>query len=150
MNAHRFRRGLALPAVERRLAIEALTVLAISRTVLAVLPFPIAMRRLGLRLERGIGMADGDGAAVAPAVLLIGDAVRRAAAVAPFRAVCLQQAVAAALMLRRRGHAAQVHFGVKRDGDGNMIAHAWSRCQGKLVTGGQQMPHYQPISVFTT
>lgn len=152
MNARRLRRGLSLPAAEQRLAVEGLALLAVSRTVLALLPFRIAMRWLGLRLDCGIGMAtdDGEGAAVSPAVLLVGDAVRRAASVAPFRAVCLQQAVAAALMLRRRGHAAQVHFGVTRDPDGNIIAHAWSRCQGKLVTGGQQMPHYQPISVFVT
>lgn len=149
MTPGRVRRGMALPAAERWLAIEALIVLAVSRTVLAVLPFRVAMRWLGLRLERGIGMADGNGPA-APIILLIADAVRRAVAIAPFRAVCLQQAVAAALMLRRRGHPVQVHFGVARDGDGNMIAHAWSRCQGRLVTGGRQMPQYQPISVFVT
>nr|WP_232302747.1 lasso peptide biosynthesis B2 protein [Elstera litoralis] len=53
-------------------------------------------------------------------------------------------------MLRRRGLAVQVHFGVTKDADGKLLAHAWSRCQGELVTGGQQMPEYQPISVFVT
>lgn len=152
MNVRRLRRGLSLSAAECWLAIEALALLAVSRTVLALLPFRIAMRWLGLRLDRGIGMAtdDEEGDTGTSAILLVGDAVRRAASVAPFRAVCLQQAVAAALMLHRRGHPAQVHFGVTRDMDGNMIAHAWSRCQGKLVTGGQQISHYQPISVFIT
>ncbi len=152
MNPHRLRRALALSAAERRLAVEALTLMAISRTVLALLPFRIAMRRFGLRLDHGIEMAadEEEKVAASPAVLLVGDAVRRAASVSPFRAVCLQQAIAAALMLRRRGHAVQVHFGVARDQDGNLIAHAWCRCQGKLVTGGHEAVRYQPISVFVT
>ncbi len=148
MNARRLRRGLALRAPEQRLAAEALLLLAVSRAVLAMLPFRLAVRWLGLRLAREIGNEGEDGRAVTPIVLQVRDAVRRAAGVAPFRAVCLQQAVAAALMLRRRGLAVQVHFGVTKDADGNLSAHAWSRCQGELVTGGQQMPEYQPISVF--
>lgn len=150
MMAGRFRRGLALPAAERGLAIEALVLLAVSRIALGVLPFRVAMPWLGLRLQRGAATPEGEGPQVAPIVPLVADAVHRAATVAPFRAVCLQQAVAAALMLRRRGYAAHIHFGVAKDADGNMIAHAWSRCQGKLVTGGRQMPDYQPISMFVT
>lgn len=148
MNIGRLRRGLALPATDLRLGVEALMFLAAGRTLLALLPFRIAMRWLGLR--RGSDGEGADGQATAPIVPLVADAVRRAASVAPFRAVCLQQAVAAALMLRLRGHAVQVHFGVAKDADGRMIAHAWSRCEGKLVTGGAQAPQYHPISVFVT
>lgn len=146
----RLRRGLTRPAIEWRLAIEALLLLAVSRTVLAVLPFRIAVRCLGLRHGTGVDREGGDGTATALIVHRVADAVRRAASVAPFRAVCLQQAVAAALMLRFRGHAVQVHFGVAKDANGGMIAHAWSQCQGVLVTGGRQASHYQPISVFVT
>ncbi|MFV3130378.1 lasso peptide biosynthesis B2 protein [Niveispirillum sp. KHB5.9] len=149
MRAGWFRRGLALPAAERRLAVEAFILLAVSRVMLALLPFRVAMDWLGLRLVHGAGPGE-EGNVPAPVVPLVGEAVCRAAAIAPFRAVCLQQAVTAALMLRRRGHATEVHFGVAKDGNGNMIAHAWSRCQGRLVTGGRQMPQYQPISVFVT
>jgi len=150
MNIARLRRGLTLPAAERRLAIEALLLLAVSRTLLAVLPFRIAVAWLGLRRGNETDGDDGNGSPTAAIVHLVADAVRRAASVAPFRAVCLQQAVTAALMLRFRGYGVQVHFGVARDADRNMIAHAWSRCQGVLVTGGQQMPGYAPISMFVT
>ncbi|MBK1664463.1 hypothetical protein CKO38_05665 [Rhodospirillum rubrum] len=152
MNASRLRRGLSLPAAERWLAVEGLAMLAVSRAVLALLPFRIAMRWLGLRLDRrtGIAVDEAGETPATPSVLLVGTAVRRAAAIAPFRAVCLQQAVAAALMLRRRGHKAQVHFGVTRDHDGMITAHAWTRCQGQVVTGEQGMARYRPISVFVT
>lgn len=107
MTARRLRRGLSLPAAERWLAVEGLAMLAVSRAVLALLPFRIAMRWLGLRLDRGTGRMGGEAeeTPATPSVLLVGAAVRRAAAIAPFRAVCLQQAVAAALMLRQIGRA---------------------------------------------
>lgn len=149
MIIRKLRRGLTLTAAERWLAVEAFALLAFVRVVLALLPFKRATQHLGLRPESAGAQPEEDGAAVAtPSILLVRDAVRRAASVAPFRAVCLQQAFAAALMLRRRGHAVQVHFGVAKDGDGTLAAHAWSLCQGTLVTGGEQMPRFRPISVF--
>lgn len=150
MTIDRLRRGLTLPATAWRMAVEALILLAVSRTLLAVLPFRVAVRWLGLRRGSGMDGEGRDGSATAPIVHHVADAVRRAASIAPFRAVCLQQAVTAALMLRLRGCAVQVHFGVARDANRNMIAHAWTQCQGVLVTGGRQMPDYHPISVFVT
>lgn len=147
------RRALALPAADRRLALEALLFLAISRVTLAMLPFRAAMRGLGLRHAReevGAGGTMPDRCPSADDVKAIGLALARASAVAPFRAVCLQQAVAAALMLRRRGRPAEVHFGLAKDESGRLIAHAWSRCRGTLVTGGRQMPDYTPVSHFLT
>lgn len=149
MNRRRLRRALALPGRDQRLALEALVMLAWGRTLLGILPFRIAMRWLRLRLERE-AVAQPETLSPDPIVPAIADAVRRAASVAPFRAVCLQQSIAAALMLRRRGLAVEVHFGVARDDTGSIIAHAWSRCQGVIVTGEQQRVNYQPISVFVT
>jgi hypothetical protein len=153
MKCRVLRRALSLSAADRRLALEALVFLAIGRATLAMLPFRTAMRCLGLEHIRKVGAngampapsADGTKADAAKAV---GIALGRASAVAPFRAVCLQQAVAAALMLRRRGCPTEVHFGLAKDEDGRLIAHAWSRCHGRLVTGGRQMPDYIPISHF--
>lgn len=153
LTAQRLRRALALPAAEQGLALEALAYLALCRGMLALLPFRIAMQWLGLRLH---DLRSADAVLASPPEpgvepgAAIGLAVQRASSIAPFRAVCLQQALAAALMLRRRGHAVEVYFGLAKDTDGKLIAHAWSKCQGGLVTGGQQMPHYTPISVFVT
>ncbi|WP_158308125.1 lasso peptide biosynthesis protein [Rhodospirillum rubrum] len=51
---------------------------------------------------------------------------------------------------RRHGHKAQVPFGVTGDEDGPMTAHAWTRCQGKGITGGQGIARYRPIPFFVT
>lgn len=136
------------PALAWRLTAEAMIALAVTRAVLALLPFRVAVRWLGLRLATE--EHSDSGGATAPIVPLMGDAVLRAASMAPFRAVCLQQAIAAAILLRLRGHAVQVHFGVSLDAQGALSAHAWSRCQGFIVTGGRQMAGFQPISMFVT
>jgi hypothetical protein len=142
-------RGLRLPPVERRLALEALAGLALARLVLAVLPFPTAMARLGLRQKPAEGMAASSSAPDAASIAAVAVAVRRAGRVAPFRAVCLQQSVAAALMLRRRRLPAEIYFGVAKPRGAAMQAHAWSVCGEVVVTGEEGMDRYTPLAVFS-
>lgn len=147
-------RGLRRPPGEVRLAIEAFVALATARVVLAVLPFPKAVARLGLTLRaapspRLPGEGWGEGQDVDRArIAEVKRAIGRAARVAPFRAVCLQQACAAALMLRRRGLSTEVHFGVAPQSGAPLSAHAWSVCHGVIVTGANAIAVHTPIAVF--
>jgi hypothetical protein len=135
-------RFFALPARERRRTCEAALFLLAVRVALALLPLPRALRLFGIvQGVTGSGQVDLEQAA------LIGRAVTRAARHAPFRAVCLQQAFAALLMLRRRGLAATVHFGLLRDGD-ELKAHAWSRCGEVPVTGVAASRGFAAVAVF--
>lgn len=69
---------------------------------------------------------------------VVGDAVARMAARVPFRALCLQQSIAVQRMLRRRGVASAIVFGLRpaggagRDDD---LAHAWVTVRGSTVSG---------------
>lgn len=139
----RLMRAAEMASAERRLALKALAALAEARLTLAFLPFPKAMARFGLHVGRTEAAAPNPEIARAISV-----AVRRAAGVAPFRAVCLQQAVAAALLLRRLGQPVEVHFGVAHD-EAGLGAHAWAICDGFVVTGGEQRDAFTPIAVFT-
>jgi hypothetical protein len=65
--------------------------------------------------------------------------VTRAARRVP-RATCLTQAIAAAILLGRRGVPASIRFGVARDGGGKFIAHAWVESGGRIVLGGVTSP----------
>jgi hypothetical protein len=135
-------RFFALPAPERRRSYEAALLLLTVRIALALLPLPRALRLFGIAQgATGSGRIDPDQAA------RIGRAVARAARHVPFRAVCLQQAFAALLMLRRRGLAATVHLGLLRDG-GELKAHAWSRCGEIPVTGDSAASGFTPIAIF--
>jgi transglutaminase superfamily protein len=135
-------RFFALPARERRWTCEAALLLFVVRIALALLPLARALRLFGIaKAATGSGRVDPNEAA------LVGRAVARAARHVPFRAVCLQQAFAALLMLRRRGLAATVHFGVLRDGN-ELKAHAWSRCGDVPVTGIPAARNFTAVAAF--
>lgn len=135
-------RFLALPGAERRRTCEAALLLLIVRVALMLLPLPGALRLFGIaRGTMSSGRVEPEEAA------RIGHAVTRAARHVPFRAVCLQQAFAALLMLRRRGLAATVHFGLLREG-GALRAHAWSRCGDVPVTGAAAASAFTPVAIL--
>jgi len=111
---------------------------------LAVLPFRYALRLIGAAPgETGAGRS---GTAAAGEIR---DAIARAARHVPFRAMCLQQAFAALLMLRRRGLAATVHLGLAHGAEGRGLeAHAWSCCGPVGVTGVEAAAEFVPVAAF--
>jgi hypothetical protein len=136
------RRFFALSNQERRRICEATLLLLAVRIALAVLPLPRALRLFGI-----VPGATRNGRIDPEQAALVGRAVARAARHVPFRAVCLQQAFAALLMLRRRGLAGTVHFGLLREGT-ELKAHAWSHCGELPVTGVAAARGFTPIATF--
>jgi hypothetical protein len=137
-------RFLAFPMREQARVVEAVLCLLVSRLALGLLPLPTALRLL--RIVQGKA---GSGRVVASEAGDIALAVTRAARHVPFRAVCLQQAFAALLMLRRRGLAASVQFGLMREvGTGELKAHAWSHCGEVPVTGVAAAHGFTPVAIF--
>jgi Transglutaminase-like superfamily len=133
------RKWQTLSERERWLAIEAVAFLLWARVIFALLPVPIAFRLIGQKSRA---------CPVAGTAEEVRMAVTRAAHYAPFKAVCLQRAFAAFLMLRRRGLPATVHFGVRRQGDTSLVAHAWSMSAGTSVTGTSMAEEFVPIAIF--
>jgi hypothetical protein len=102
-----------------------------------------------LRLLRIVPGDTGAGRIAAAEAGEISRAIARAARHVPFRAVCLQQAFAALLMLRRRGLCATIHLGLAREsGTGGLTAHAWSRCGAVPVTGVAEARGFVPVAAF--
>jgi hypothetical protein len=63
-------------------------------------------------------------------------------------AVCLPQALAGHWMLRRRGIASVVCFGVRREPGMSMEAHAWLRALDTVVLGQEVMTEFKPVAQF--
>lgn len=61
---------------------------------------------------------------------------------------CLAQAYAAKIMLNRRKQKSTVYFGVAKDQQGEMTAHAWVRCGELFVTGGYGSKEFTVTSKF--
>ncbi len=137
---------------KKLMAVEALVLLAIVRLTLVVVPFPRLARLIGTFVspqDPRVALAH-SGAAPEHAEIAatIGRIVFVTANAAPFRAVCLPQALAARVMLSRRGIASVLYFGAARGDDQLLEAHAWLDAAGVEVTGYPVANDFTRVACF--
>jgi hypothetical protein len=148
----RLRRFTQIGHHRRALLVEALLWLMAARLALIFVPFPKLARRLGTFVPPADARALPAPPNVAPEQArlaeAIGWAVTRAARHAPFDAVCLPQAMAARIMLKRRGVHSILHFGAARGLTKPLDAHAWLDAAGVEVTGYPVARHLAEIACF--
>ena len=143
-----------ISGARRRLMAEAVVWLSLAGLALLVLRFRTIASHLGQTLtpaEAASRIAETSTAADASALVSeIGWAVRCTAGHLPFRAHCLQQAVAAKYMLRRRSIVGALHLGVatRQGPEGEMTVHAWLDAAGVDVTGGPVTAEYTEVACF--
>lgn len=160
----RLRRFTALPPTDRRLTVEAAAWLTVALGLLTLLPFRLVAARFGTPTGSDrVWNATAPPADVRQQALTqrIGRAVERAARHLPVTARCLPQAIAAKAMLRRRGIAATMHFGIRLSDRpdhgrmaahapvGRMAAHAWVTAGGAGVVGLPGSAGFAVIARFT-
>lgn len=136
----------------RSLVLEAVAWLLLARLALLVIPFPRLARSLGTFVPPSdaralMAKATGTHEQVQRAEE-IGWAVTRSARYVPFKAVCLPQAMAARIMLKRRGIASVMHFGAAKGKDKPLDAHAWLDAAGVEVTGYPVAKSFADIACF--
>ena len=148
----RLRRFAEVDNRRRSLLIEAMAWLLSARLALIFIPFPRLARHLGTfmpptdaRTLRASSTNSHHDANLAEAV---GWAVTRAARYVPFEAACLPQAMAARIMLKRRGVSSILHFGAKMGGDKPIDAHAWLDAAGVEVIGYPLAKTFAEIACF--
>jgi hypothetical protein len=124
---------------DRLLTYEAAVVLWLARLWLALVPFRKVAEKLGTSYPAATpkGMLAPTSHEQDAIAQRIGEAVKRASKNVPYKAVCIQQAVAAKIMLARRGIPSVMHFGVGRteDEQEQIRAHAWLATANVEVTG---------------
>jgi hypothetical protein len=134
----------------RALVVEAVICLLLSRLALIFIPFPRLARRLGTFVppgDRRVSPPPPSQENVRTAED-IGWAVTRSARYVPFKAVCLPQAMAARVMLKRRGVSSVLHFGAGKGEDKPLEAHAWLDAAGVEVTGYPITKNFAEIGCF--
>jgi hypothetical protein len=132
------RRRAPLGLRDHVLLAEALAALAVASLAIRLLPF----RRIAAFAARAPRRPAH--ASVNPARLRW--AVRAWARRVPWKAVCFQNALAMQAMLRRRGIASVLHYGIGRE-DG-LKAHVWLSVGGAIVIGGDEAPRFVEIAAF--
>lgn len=126
---------------------EALMMLGGASVMIAVLPFRRVAALSGARLARG-GPVDDDIGLDEAGIDRVGQAVRGWARRVPWRAVCFQQGLAVHLMLRRRGVASLLHYGVATDEARKLGAHVWVSVAGRTIVGAEEAPRFACLATF--
>ena len=125
-----------LEAADKWLLLRAMGWLAVARLMLIVLPF----ERLAARLS-----AKGDASPEEPNpeyLERISFAVQAAANNVPWRSDCFPQAIAARMLLKRRGHESTIHLGVEKTSPDAIAGHAWVTCGDVVIVGGENLDRY--------
>jgi len=138
-------KALRLPLAQKGLLLEALVLLAVARAAVLLLPFRWVARALG---KEAAQTTEQDDPATLRAVCRIRAMVHAVSQNVPWTSKCLDQAIAARIMLRWRRIPATVYFGVKNDEQGQLAAHAWLRSGSVYVTGGALRHRFTVINTF--
>lgn len=136
--ARLYRRRHDLP-----LAVEAAIWLLLARVLLVVLPFRRVAALLAPAPGRG-GRAPDRPRQIARTRWAVTVLAKRV----PWRAVCLQQAIAAQRLLWRRGVESDLYLGAARKPDGALAAHAWVLAGDDPVVGVETAAGFSCVAVF--
>ena len=143
---HRLGRFLYLPVRDKALLLQATLLLAAIRVGLSILPFA-RVRGVLTRLASVEGRK-GKLADASTVVERTVWAVETAGRQFPAIGTCLYQALAAHVILARRGCRANLRIGVKRGADGKFTGHAWLEKDGRILIGGEHQPAYIPMPMM--
>jgi hypothetical protein len=131
-----------LGATNRRLLAEALPALALASLAVRLAPF----RRIAAIASRPGRRRDG--AADEAFLRKVRWAVEAWAKRVPWRTVCFQKGLAVHFMLRRRGIASTLHYGVAREDGSGLKSHVWVTVGGRAVVGGEEAPRFACVATF--
>lgn len=120
--------------------LEALCWLTIAKAALAWIPVAKVIGWKGRKLQQERMAGAGTLRDVRHAVLVV-------ARYSPLSFVCFPQCLAASEMLRRRGVASRLHYGVAREGH-KLVTHTWLEAGGEIVIGGEVAGDYSTLAVY--
>ncbi|MDP4186715.1 MAG: lasso peptide biosynthesis B2 protein [Bacteroidota bacterium] len=80
---------------------------------------------------------------------LISRAIRRCNKYAPWKTACYVQAFTAKIILRHHHLPSTLYFGLRKDRNGQLQAHAWLRCGTIMVTGNHEIENYTVVQFFS-
>ncbi len=124
------------------LIIEALLAVIIASFLIKILPFKSVAK-----IAAGSGLRNNSPAPPVEAQL-IARAIYACAMRAPWRAMCIQQGLAAVLMLRRKGFMATLFYGAAHTPQAALVAHVWVRSADVDVIGCETENDYGLLATF--
>lgn len=123
---------------------EAFLMLGLASAAIRLLPF----RRVAQAAS--VGRRNPYGGEQAQTIEQVRRAVQGWASRVPWRAVCIQNGLAVHLMLRRRGVASVLHYGVAQRRVDGIAAHVWVSVGARDVIGGNEAHRFTCLASFPT
>ena len=136
--------SLLSPSADWWLLIKAALLLETIKLSMLLLPFRTSMRLL----TRVAGWPIGPWHVGYHSADRVARAVEMAARRTPGAKSCLAQALAAQVMLGRRGYPALLHIGVAKGKQSRFQAHAWLESKGKVVIGGAAQEPFALLAIL--
>jgi hypothetical protein len=83
-----------------------------------------------------------------PIATKIEHAIRRSSRYTLHNSKCYDQALTAKVLLGQSKLPATIYFGLTKDGDKPLIAHAWVRCGESIISGKAGMERFTVVACF--
>jgi hypothetical protein len=140
----RLHRFLRLSASEQWFLIKAVFLLEAIKLTMWLVPFKVLRRLVDKAVRMPVGVRRSDHFSVDT----IGRVVLLASIHTPGEKTCFVRALATQVLLTRRGYAGSLHIGVLKTDEGAFQAHAWVKCEGKVVIGGYELDRYTSLTIL--
>lgn len=141
--AHKFYK---LKGAERSLFVKAYLLGVIYSFYVLFIPQRVIFKRLGLKgVESSLKLSDEQNIKVQ----IVEKSMRRVVRFLPMKIKCFARALAARRILKKQNIPSTIYFGVSKNGNNKMIAHAWLRSGGIIVTGKEEIGRFTSILFFT-
>lgn len=131
-----------LSRAQQREVIEASVICAAARVLLATMSYRAVDALTNRVARRAVHRSTGSNSTDIDRLVY---AINAAGRFVPGARNCLVRAISAKAMLGMRGCASQIHFGVAREADSELGAHAWLESGGRVVIGGFENGRYAPL-----
>jgi len=129
---------------ERLILAEAVTSLAASALAIRLVPFRVLVRKAS---GAGAGRKhDTQGSALS--VEKLHWAIKASAPYLPWKTACFQEGLALHAMLRRRGLASVLHYGVGQSPGRGLTAHVWVSVDGRILIGEEEAGSHACLASF--
>lgn len=136
------RKFLVISSSKKLLILESCLLLGIARLAIISLPFKKVASYLGDLDQETTWIEETD------LLKEVAWAVNGVARFTPWKSNCLARAVAAAIILRRRGISYSIYLGVAREETNNLTAHAWLRSGQIYLTGGENRDKFTVTGIL--
>lgn len=131
---------------EKKLFFQAFIICGVARIIILLIPFNKIKKYIGRHNEESSFDIENSRYGL---IKKIAWAVNTASVLTPWESKCLVKALTAQKMLKGNNIYSTLYLGVAKNGERDIIAHAWLRCGPMIVTGAQEMNNFKEIARFS-